>query len=114
MRRSTLRLSAALLAAAVSGMGEAALAQGSADISTRSQTGRGNTGQGGFGGPGAPVAHVGAGTTDASTTGYSGPSSVPARPVQTTLPPLPSAELCEPYKGGPAFGSCLSVVLRQK
>jgi hypothetical protein len=64
--------------------------------------------------PGASVTQVGAGTTSGSTTGYSGPKKdAAAAPEAISVPPLPSAQLCEPYKDTPAHQSCLSVTLRQ-
>jgi hypothetical protein len=63
---------------------------------------------------GAPVAQVGAGTTDGSTTGYSGPeSNTAAEPEEISLPPLPSADVCEPYQDTPAYQPCLWVALRE-
>jgi hypothetical protein len=63
----------------------------------------------------APVAHVGAGTTDGSTTGYSGPEdNAQAQPGEVSVPPLPSADVCEPYRDTPAYQSCLWVVLRDE
>lgn len=67
-----------------------------------------------FGKPKAQVAQVGAGTTNGSTTGFSGPeSNVQAAPGENSLPPLPSANMCEPYRDTPAYEACLWVVLRQ-
>jgi hypothetical protein len=95
----------------------ASLSQAMAQEQRSSPTSRGEGGSAGegdeFGRPGAPVAQVGAGTTDGSTTGYSGPeSNVQAAPGENSLPPLPSADVCEPYRDTPAYQSCLWVVLR--
>lgn len=63
----------------------------------------------------AAVAQVGAGTTDGSTTGYSGPqSNAGVVPGENSLPPLPSDDVCEPYRDTPAYQSCLGVVLRDE
>lgn len=59
-----------------------------------------------------PIVQVGAGTTSASTTGSSGPQK-PISSGQITLPPLPSAQLCEAYNNTSAHKSCLSITLRQ-
>lgn len=68
-----------------------------------------------FGKPGAPVAPVGAGTTNSSTTGVSGPKkSASGKPGEISAPPLPNVAQCEPYKTSPAYEWCLRVVLREK
>lgn len=75
---------------------------------------QGQQGQGGQSGqPKAQVAHVGAGTTDGSTTGVSGPEET-APAGEISLPPLPSEDLCKSYADTPAYQSCLGVVLRQQ
>jgi hypothetical protein len=67
------------------------------------------------GGPEAAMTHVGAGTTDGSTTGYSGPEGDgEASSGEVSLPPLPSADACEPYQDTAAYDACLSVVLRDE
>jgi hypothetical protein len=64
--------------------------------------------------PAAAVVQVGAGTTSGSTTGNSGPKKDAAEtPNKISVPPLPSAKLCDAYKDTPAHKSCLSVTLRQ-
>lgn len=64
---------------------------------------------------GQALVHAGAGTTSASTTGYSGQrEKSPASSGKIELPPLPDAALCDAYKGRPGFDGCLSVVLPQK
>jgi hypothetical protein len=72
------------------------------------------SGQGEVGKPSAQTAQVGAGTTNGTTTGYSGPKEATASaPGQNEVPPLPRPELCEPYRNTPqAYQSCLRVVLR--
>ncbi len=61
------------------------------------------------------VAHVGAGTTETSTTGHSGPTQQSSGPPgEITVPPLPNASLCDSYKDTPAHQGCLQVVLRQE
>ena len=61
------------------------------------------------------VVHVGAGTTSASTTGYSGPSkpSPPHPPGEIEVPALPSAELCDSFRNTGSYEACLRVVTRQ-
>ena len=59
----------------------------------------------------ASAAQVGAGTTSGSTTGSSGPKA-PAS-TRISLPPPPSAQMCEVYKDTPVYQNCLSVTLRQ-
>lgn len=119
MRHSNLtrNAAAALLSfAAIAAMSPGpALAQEQRSSPTSRSEGGGGGGEGDvFGKPGAPVAQVGAGTTDGSTTGYSGPEShVQAAPGENSLTPLPSADTCEPYRDTPAYQSCLWVVLRQ-
>jgi hypothetical protein len=63
----------------------------------------------------ASVVHVGAGTTNASTTGYSGPSkpSPPHPPGEIRVPPLPSAALCDGFRDTGGYDTCLQVVTRQ-
>ncbi|MFC4174304.1 hypothetical protein ACFOYU_20020 [Microvirga sp. GCM10011540] len=71
-------------------------------------------GQAEVGQPNAQTAYVGAGTTNGSTTGYSGPTKVTnSTPGQIEVPPLPSPKLCEPYRDTPAaYQSCLWVSLK--
>lgn len=96
----------------------AAVAQGTDTSTGLSQMRRGESGD--QKGGNTSVVHAGAGTSSATTTGYSGKpqqgsegsSSKP--PGQIDVPPLPDASLCEPYKGGPAHDGCLQIVLRQK
>ncbi len=117
MRRSAFPCSviAMLLAGAVNAASVSAVyAQGNEDASARAQSDGGESGAG-FGKSGAPMAYVGAGTTNESTTGVSGPETeAEAAPGENSLPPLPSADLCEPYKGEPAYDACLWVVLKEK
>lgn len=99
----------ALLALAAASLPAAAAAQ----EQRSSPTSRG--GADAFGHPEAAVAQVGAGTTDGSTTGYSGPEGDgEASPGEVTIPPLPSADDCEPYHDTPAYNACLWVVLRDE
>lgn len=62
----------------------------------------------------AQTAQVGAGTTNGSTTGYSGPMDVTENvPGTIKVPPPPQPELCEPYRRTPAvFQMCLWVSLK--
>jgi hypothetical protein len=61
------------------------------------------------------VAHVGAGTTETSTTGHSGPTQQSSGPTgEITVPPPPNASLCDSYKDTAAHQGCLQVVLRQE
>ena len=94
----------------------AALAQGNRQASDLAQTRRSDTGRGDeFGRPTAQVAQVGADTTNGSTTGYGGPKGDAGLATgQADSPPLPSPELCKPYKDTLPYRSCLQVVLRQE
>lgn len=59
------------------------------------------------------IAQVGAGTTNGTTTGYSGPKdSTSDVRGENTLPPLPGPQLCDAYKDQPFYQSCLWVTLR--
>lgn len=60
---------------------------------------------GGLEGPPSQIAQVGAGVTNGSTTGYSGPDTGGGGE-----PPPPSPELCEGY-GETARTWCLSVIM---
>lgn len=85
--------------------------QGADTSSGLSQTRRGETRDANK----ASVVHVGAGTTNASTTGYSGPSQ-PSRPHpagEIEVPALPSAELCDSFRNTGSYDACLRVVTRQ-
>jgi hypothetical protein len=55
---------------------------------------------------GPSTAQVGAGTDNATTTGFSGSRGPPKGE-----PPLPQASLCDPYQGA-VRQSCLATVLR--
>lgn len=104
---ATLVLSALLHASA-------SLAQGTDTGSGLAQERRGASIDGTASGAESPV-HVGAGTTSASTTGYSGrgeEKSPPSR--QFELPPLPDAGLCDAYRDRPGFDGCLGIVLPRK
>jgi hypothetical protein len=58
------------------------------------------------------VVHVGAGTTSASTTGYSGQrETTTSPPDEIEPPPLPGAALCDAYREKPGFAGCLSIAL---
>lgn len=77
---------------------------------------RGSVGkQGEIGRPNVQTAQVGAGTTNGSTAGYSGPQDVTERnPGQVNVPPLPGPELCKPYQDTPAaYQACLWVSLKE-
>jgi hypothetical protein len=87
-----------------------AVAQGSIDASNLSERGRTDGGSDG----GAHTAHVGAGTTNGSTNGFSGPKKpTVGSPSEITLPPLPDKSMCDSYQNTPAHSGCLRVVLRQ-
>ncbi|WP_230530871.1 hypothetical protein [Microvirga roseola] len=61
----------------------------------------------------AETAQVGAGTTNGTTTGYSGPKdSTSDVRGENTLPPLPGPQLCDAYRDQPFYQSCLWVTLR--
>lgn len=85
------------------------LAQGNQGAQNLSQSNRsGQSQQGGK----AQTAQVGAGTTNGTTTGYSGPKdSAEAKPGEVQVPPLPSPELCQFYQNSPAYQACLLKVL---
>jgi hypothetical protein len=92
-----------------------ALAQDTSNRSGDRSEQRGSIGQKGeTGRPNVQTAQVGAGTTNGSTTGYSGPQDVTEnKPGQVDVPPLPSPELCEPYQDTPAaYQACLRVSLK--
>ncbi len=77
---------------------------------------RGSIGQQGeIGRPNVQTAQVGAGTTNGSTTGYSGPQDVTEnKQGQVNVPPLPNPELCAPYEDTPAaYQACLWVSLKE-
>lgn len=60
------------------------------------------------------VAQVGAGTTNGTTTGYSGPQSKASKkPGENATPPLPSDKLCKSYEGTAIHEQCLDRVLRR-
>lgn len=64
-------------------------------------------------GSAAHAAQAGADTSDATTTGASGPSNKKAaKPAAIALPPLPSEKLCSGYKGD-LQAACLSTVLNK-
>ena len=86
------------------------IAQGSIDASNLSDRGRSD----GRSGAGAASVHVGAGTTNGSTNGFSGPKKASAgNPGEIQLPPLPDKSMCESYQDTPAHRGCLSIVQRQ-
>lgn len=120
--------SALLLACLLLTLPGAARAQGNQGGGAEQQTGTGSSsgtdtgqrdagrsGDGEGGRPDVQTAPVGAGTTDATTTGISEPSN-PASEAsgEATLPPLPQPELCDGYRDGDAYAWCLSVVLRDE
>lgn len=58
----------------------------------------------------AHAAQAGADTSDATTTGASGPANrKAAKPAAVALPPLPSEKLCSTYSGD-VQAACLSTV----
>lgn len=62
---------------------------------------------------GIQAALSGANTSDATTTGASGPSAKKnGAPRRITLPPLPSEKLCDGYQGE-VHDACLSTTLNQ-
>ena len=61
----------------------------------------------------AHAAQAGANTSDATTTGASGPSNKKAgKPAAIALPPLPTDKLCGSYEGE-VQAACLSTVLNK-
>jgi hypothetical protein len=95
----------------------AVLAQGSDTATGLTQSRRSGESKGGAT---SSLVHAGAGTSSATTTGYSGkepssqtsPSTKPQG--QIDVPPLPDAGLCDSYKDTPVHQGCLQIVLRQK
>ena len=67
------------------------------------------SGSSGTNGKGGQIAQVGAGVTDGTTTGVSGPKHGSGGSGE---PPLPQASLCDSYSGD-VQQACLDVVLRQ-
>jgi hypothetical protein len=106
----------AAMAALVLALPHAALAQsGQQNVtgSTQSQAGGGsggNTNEHGW--PTDYVAHVGAGTTNGATTGYSGPEDTQTGNPEPSLPDLPSPGLCDPWEGTEAFPFCMEKLVR--
>ena len=102
---------AAAMAALVLALPHAALAQGAQQNvtgGTQSQAGGGsgdNTNEHGW--PTDYVAHVGAGTTNGATTGYSGTQETPTDSPEPSLPELPSAQLCAQWKGTEIHPFCM-------
>ncbi|MBJ6127010.1 hypothetical protein [Microvirga splendida] len=92
-----------------------ALAQDSSNRSgNRSNDNSSTAQQSEVGKPKVQAAQVGAGTTNGSTTGTSGPKSNSGNaPGQIQVPPLPNPSLCDPYKDTPAaYQACLWVSLK--
>lgn len=109
---------AAAMAALVLALPHAALAQGAQQNvtgGTQPQAGGGsgdNTNEHGW--PTDYVAQVGAGTTNGTTTGYSGPKETPTDNPEPSLPELPSPKLCEQWKGSEIHQFCMEkLVLEQ-
>lgn len=96
-------------------MSSAAFAQGGESSSTPSQSrGEAKVREGEARQQGQ-AAHVGAGTTESSTTGHSGPTPKPVgAPGEISLPPLPDPSLCDSYMETPAHQGCLQIVLREE
>ncbi|TCT01561.1 hypothetical protein [Aquabacter spiritensis] len=91
----------------------AAPAWAQANVSDEVTQSRGASGSQAGGDGVARLTHVGAGTNNGTTTGYSGPKSPPTVPPgQTRVPPLPQAALCDAYQGSAAHQPCLQTVLR--
>lgn len=65
-----------------------------------------------YGWPTDYVAQVGAGVTLGSTTGYSGPPEPGGGRQEITLPPLPGADLCDPWEGTDAYPFCMEKVVQ--
>jgi hypothetical protein len=112
VRRLLMNLAPTFFLAALVANADHVKAQGSEDASNRAQDSRSGDGSGGAGHK-AQIAEVGAGTTNASTTGHSGPQDFAGgTPGTLEPPPLPSPRLCDSYIDTPAYQTCLSVVLR--
>jgi hypothetical protein len=58
------------------------------------------------------TAPVGAGSSDAVTTGVSGPASSDSG-GEITVPPVPREDLCQDYLNQPAYEPCLETVTAQ-
>ena len=112
-RSSIITASAALVMLGIASAGPS-LGQGSDTGSSLTQDRRGATRDPSGSGTKSSVVHVGAGTTNASTTGYSGATDQSAKPPgQIDVPPVPSPDLCEAFKDSVSYGGCLEVVLRK-
>ena len=94
-----------LVPAAVFALSTPALAQRGGGPGGQQQ----GSGSAGTNGKGAQIAQVGAGTTDGTTTGVSGPTGGGG---PAGMPPPPRASLCDSYSGD-VQKACLDVVLRQ-
>lgn len=75
--------------------------------------GQGDSGINEYGWPNDYVAQVGAGVTNGTTTGFSGPEETASGDQQISLPPLPSAELCSVWQGTDAYPFCLEKVVQE-
>lgn len=107
---------AAAMAALVVALPQAALAQGAQQNvtgGTQTQAG-GNSGDGTneYGWPTDYVAQVGAGTTNGTTTGYSGTKDTPTDSPEPSLPELPGPQLCEGWKETEIYPFCMEKVVR--
>lgn len=107
---------AAVMAAFMLALPHAALAQGAQqNVTGGTQPQAGAEGGGGENEHGWPtdfVTQVGAGTTNSTTTGYSGTDAAPAESPEPSLPDLPSAELCDEWEGTEAHAFCMDKLVR--
>ena len=115
-RRAGGAATAAAMAALVMALPHAALAQGAQqNVTGGTQTQAGGGSGGGsnkYGWPTDYVAQVGAGTTNGTTTGYSGTKDTPTDNPEPSLPELPSAQLCEQWEGGEIYPFCMEKLVR--
>jgi hypothetical protein len=95
---------------------ESAIAQGAQqNVTGGTQPQAGAEGGGGENQHGWPtdfVTQVGAGTTNSTTTGYSGVEATPSESPEPSLPDLPSAELCDTWEGTEAHPFCMEKLVR--
>ena len=112
------RQAAAAAMAAFVAMPQAALAQGSQQNVTGGTQQQGGGGSGGgrneHGWPTDYVAQVGAGTTNGVTTGSSGPEDTATGSPEPSLPELPSAKLCEQWKGSEIHAFCMEKLVSEQ
>ncbi|WP_137388784.1 hypothetical protein [Rhodoligotrophos defluvii] len=81
------------------------------DTAPQSSSQDGGTNQ--YGWPNDYVAQVGAGVTNAITTGYSGIKETQSGSSEVSLPELPSAKLCSEWEGTDAHAFCMEKLVQE-